>query len=217
MQLIFLNASPRGKKSNTDIMMGHFLRGFLENKENSLETLYLVKYRRNLEDLAREVLKSEVLIIGFPLYADSVPGSLKEFLEVFARFKDEETKPALGYFSQCGFPETHHLRFVERYLEKMTGKLNCSYLGSIMKGGGEGQHIQPQPFMEKTFYLLHKAGKDFGDTGTLNSDILQKLARPETLSHDQIKGIIPYVNEKLWDAWMIENGALEKSFDAPYK
>jgi len=216
MELIFLNASPRAKGGNTELMVKNFLQGFMEEEGNAVETLYLVKYRKKLDELCRRLLDAEMVIIGFPLYVDSVPGSLKEFLEAFSRYKNEEKKPALGFFGQCGFPETAHMRPVERYLEKLTAKLKCRYLGSIMKGGGEGQHIQPEPFLQKTFSLLKRLGKDFGETGNLDSELLVKLARPETLNHDQIRGLIPFINKALWDRWLEENGVLEKSFDRPY-
>ena len=37
------------------------------------------------------------------------------------------------------------------------------------------------------------------------------------LTPEQIGGLLPYVNTRLWDEWMKENGALERSFDRPYR
>ena len=118
--------------------------------------------------------------------------------------------------TQCGFPETAHLRYVERYLVKFTRRMGCPYLGSILKAGGEGLHIQPPVFVEKAQSRLRALGKIFGEKGELDGGLLAKLAYPEHLSHDQIAGLLPYINKALWDAWLEENGALDKSFDRPY-
>lgn len=217
MQLLFLNASPRGRTGNTEIMMNYFIDGFEEVSGNMCSRLYLLSYRKKLHDLVKEVLNAENVIVGFPLYVDAMPGSLKGFLEVLAGSKDSEKKPPLGFFSQCGFPETGHLRYVERYLEKYARRTGFPHPGSIMKGGGEGQHIQPEAFLQKTFSILQQLGREFGTTGKLDRELLAKFARPEHLSHDQIKGLIPFINDRLWDQWLRGNDALEKSFNRPYK
>src|SRR5690606_24575901 len=70
MQLLFINASPRGKKSNTGILMGHFIRGFLEMSGNTCEVEYLVKHKNNLKILVEKFSASDNVIVGFPLYID---------------------------------------------------------------------------------------------------------------------------------------------------
>jgi len=216
MQLTFINGSPRGKNSNTGKFMDNFIRGFLETDGNNCDVEYLVHHRKDLDRLVTIFSNSENVIIAFPLYVDAMPGSTKEFMEALVPIAHTGTIPALGFMSQCGFPETHHLRFVERYLEKYTRKLGCNYIGSIMKGGGEGLHIQPGFLVEKSFELMYEIGLEFGKTGSLNPILLEKLAQPESLEIQQIQGLVPYVNEKLWDGWLAENDALDKSFDRPW-
>ena len=77
MRLLFINASPRGKKSNTGILMQHFIRGFLETPDNTCEVEYLVKYKNNLNALTEKFSAWDNVIIGFPLYVDAMPGSVK--------------------------------------------------------------------------------------------------------------------------------------------
>ncbi|MCU0848723.1 MAG: hypothetical protein MUD12_12630 [Spirochaetes bacterium] len=217
MQLTFINGSPRGEKGNTAKLMDNFVKGFLETPGNKCAVEYIVKHRKNPSVLKEIFYGSENVIIGFPLYADAMPGSVKEFLDAIIPAPAGAKIPSLGFMSQCGFPETGHLRYVERYLEKFTKRLGADYLGSIMKGGGEGLHMQPKFLVEKFFNGLHFLGKKFGETGKLDRDDLDRFARPEHLTPEQINGIIPFINKALWDEWMKENGALEKSFDRPYK
>jgi len=143
MQLTFINGSPRPAKSNTGRLMEHFIRGFLETAGNKCETEVLARYRKNLPSLAEKFASSEYVIIGFPLYVDAMPGSVKELIEALETLAGKKNLPALGFVIQCGFPETAHLRFVARYCEKLTSRLGCRPLGSILKGGCEGLDVQP--------------------------------------------------------------------------
>jgi len=215
MQLLFINASPRGKKSNTGILMGHFIRGFLEMSGNTCEVEYLVKHKNNLKILVEKFSASDNVIVGFPLYIDAMPGSVKAFMEALAPMKDRKDLPVLGFMIQCGFPETAHLRFVARYCEKFTRRIGCRFLGSILKGGCEGLDVQPTFLTEKYFSLFGILGADFGKTGKLDENILTKLARPEHLNAQNMAMVIPFINQGLWDAQMEKNGVLDRSFDRP--
>ncbi len=215
MRLLFINASPRGKKSNTGILMEHFIRAFTETSGSTCEVEYLVKYKNNLKALTEKFSTSDNVIIGFPLYVDAMPGSVKEFLEALAPLEGRKDLPALGFMIQCGFPETAHIRFVARYCEKFSRRIGCRFLGCILKGGCEGLDVQPTFLTEKYFNLFGMLGASFVKTGKLDDDILIKLARPEHLSAQNMAMVIPFINQALWDAQMEKNGVLDRSFDRP--
>jgi hypothetical protein len=215
MQLTFINASPRGTKSNTGILMEHFIRGFLETPGNTCDVEYLVKYRKNLKALSEKFSQAQNVILGFPLYIDAMPAALKAFLEVLAPLSGREDLPALGFLIQCGFPETAHTRFAGRYCEKFARRIGCRPLGLILKGGCEGLAIQPSFLTEKYFSLFAMLGQNFGKTGSLDETLLAKLARPEHLKPENLDQIIPFINQALWDAQLEKNGVLDKSFARP--
>jgi hypothetical protein len=215
MQLTFINASPRGIKSNTGTLMGHFIRGFLETPGNVCDTEYLVKYRKNLPDLTEKFRRAQNVMIGFPLYIDAMPGSVKAFLEALAPLAGQEDLPALGFLIQCGFPETAQTRFAGRYCEKFSRRIGCRPLGLILKGGCEGLAVQPSFLTEKYFSLFAMLGQNFGETGSLDETLLAKLARPEHLKPEHLAQIIPFINQTLWDALLEKNGVLDQSFARP--
>jgi hypothetical protein len=215
MQLTFINASPRGTKSNTGILMEHFIRGFLETPGNTCDVEYLVKYRKNLKALSEKFSQAQNVILGFPLYIDAMPAALKAFLEVLAPLSGRQDLPALGFLIQCGFPETAHTRFAGRYCEKFARRIGCRPLGLILKGGCEGLAIQPSFLTEKYFSLFAMLGQNFGKTGSLDETLLAKLARPEHLKPENLDQIIPFINQALWDAQLEKNGVLDKSFARP--
>lgn len=215
MQLTFINASPRGTKSNTGILMEHFIRGFLETSGNSCDVEYLIKYRKDLKALSEKFSQAQNVILGFPLYIDAVPASVKAFLEDLAPLSGRQDLPALGFLIQCGFPETAHTRFAGRYCEKFARRIGCRSLGLILKGGCEGLAIQPSFLTEKYFSLFAMLGQNFGKTGSLDETLLAKLARPEHLNPENLAQIIPFINSSLWDAQLEKNGVLDQSFARP--
>ena len=215
MQLTFINGSPRGTKSNTGRLMEHFIRGFMETEGNTCDIEYLTKNRKNLSALTEKFAAAQNVIVGFPLYVDAMPGSVKEFFEVLAPLEGKKNLPSLGFLIQCGFPETSHNRFVARYCEKLSRRIGCRSLGMILKGGCEGLDVQPPFLTEKYFSLFYMIGTTFGKTGILDEALLAKLARPEHMTAENMAQLIPFINQGLWDAQMEKNGVLEKSFDRP--
>ncbi|HOO72962.1 MAG TPA: NAD(P)H-dependent oxidoreductase [Spirochaetota bacterium] len=216
MRLSIINGSPRATTGNTEKLLGHFIKGFLEKDGNSVEVLHSIKHRPDFIKEKEMFRDAERLLIAFPLYIDAMPGSVKELFESFEPLKGENTGLKLMFMVQCGFPETHHTRFVARYCEKLARRLECEFCGSICKGGCEGLTVQPPALVDKVFSRFHDLGAVYGETGELDPVILGKLAHPEHLTADNLKQVIPMVNAFLWDGWMKKNNVLEKSFDKPY-
>lgn len=182
-----------------------------------MEKYYLFKDRPDFENLKQLFLDAEILMIAFPLYVDAMPGSVKEYFEALEPLRGKRPDLRLMFMIQNGFPETHHNRFVEKYCEKLTKKLGCIYEGSICKGGCEGLTVQPPALVEKVFTGFYNMGKSFGETGSLSAELLTKLARPEHLTPENMKMVIPMVNNFLWDGLLAKNNAADKKFDKPYE
>ncbi len=217
MKLSIINGSPRGASGNTEKLLEHFINGFNETSGNSVESFYLIKERPDFEKLKRVFLDAEILMIAFPLYVDAMPGSVKEFFESLEPLENKRPDLRLMFVIQNGFPETYHNRFVERYCEKLAKRLGCIYEGSICKGGCEGLTVQPPQLVEKVFSGFNNIGKSFGETGKLNPEVLSKLAHPEHLKPENMKLVIPMVNNFLWDGMLNKNGAMDKKFDKPFE
>ncbi len=216
MRLSIINGSPRGASGNTEKLLEYFIKGFLETEGNSVETVNSIKGRPEFTKEREMFLDAERLLIAFPLYVDAMPGSVKELIESFEPLKGKNPSLRLMFMTQCGFPETHHTRFVARYCEKLVKRLGCMFSGTILKGGCEGLTVQPPALVEKVFQRFYQLGKAYGESGELDSVILAKLAHPEHLTPENLKQVIPMVNNFLWDGMMKKNNALDKSFNKPY-
>jgi len=216
MKLTFINGSPRGVKSNTGRLMEHFINGFLETPGNSVETFYIVKEKPGFENVLAALEKAEFVLLGFPLYVDAMPGTVKEFIEALVPLRRKRPDLTMMFLVQNGFPETVHDRYVERYCEKLTARLGFTYGGSICKGGCEGLSVQPPFIVDKVFKLFYEVGRSFGEAGKLDNALLAKLAYPEHIEPDKLGGVIKMVNGFLWDQWMKKNGVEHLSFAKPY-
>ena len=215
MKLTVFNGSPRGKSSNTKILLEHFINGFMTTDGNTYEMVYLnrVKDRDNFIKLFQE---AEQVLLAFPLYADSMPAMVKTFIESLEPLCGREGNLDIGFMVQSGFPEPIHSRYVERYLEKLAVRLGCGYKGTIIKGGVEGIRASPAWMHKKLFKSFYELGKTFGETGEFNKQIMLKLAQPERLSRFRFWVFRLAGHNLYWNPMLKKNKAFEKRFAKPY-
>jgi hypothetical protein len=191
MRLTIINGSPRVQKSNTKILLDHFLRGFNETKGNFFAIDYIYNHK-DLNELVKLFENSEIILIAFPVFVDSMPAEVKAFIELLEPICGKNNNQKLGFIIQSGYPEANHLRYLERYLNKLAKRLNCNYLGSVIKPGIEGIKVKPFFMINWIFRLFYKLGKEFGEKGVFDEKLVQKLAAPE-----KTKDIISYLSFKL--------------------
>ncbi len=145
MRLTVFNGSPRGTGSNTKVYLEHFLSGFTEAEGNTYELAYLNRVKRQ-DEFVKMFREAEQVLLAFPLYTDAMPAMVKTFIESLEPLCGREGNPPIGFMVQCGFPEAIHIRFLEKYLEKLARRLGSTYVGTIVKGGGHGAQEMPSRF-----------------------------------------------------------------------
>jgi multimeric flavodoxin WrbA len=217
--LTIFNGSPRGKAGNTHILLEQFTRGFKSNTKRDYETYYLNR-TREAERFQKAFANAEHVILGFPLYADAMPGIVMAFIETLEPFYDQDNAPSIGFLVQSGFPEAAHSRYVERYLEKLAQRLGHPYIGTIVKGNGEGVRVTPPEKNRSLFETLYQLGEVYGDTGQFGPELLKKLARPERFPKILTPLFKLLLKTKManagWDGELEKNGAYERRFAQPY-
>jgi multimeric flavodoxin WrbA len=218
-QLTLFNGSPRGTKGNTPVMLEQVAKGFTAAGGNVAETFHLV--RQN--DLARYrdiFAAAEAVLVGFPLYTDAMPGIVKTFIEALEPLRGRSGNPALGFVMQSGFPESGHMRHIERYLVKLAARLDSPYLGALIKGGGEGIRLMPDNINRKLFDQLFALGQSLRTTGQFAPDAVQKLAKPERYPAYLIPVFKVLVKTPFlamyWNNQLKENGVYEQRFAQPF-
>ena len=81
MKLTVINGSPRGKSSNSKILLDRMLDGFRSVETGYIIEEFFLKGRKNHLVAAEALQHSDIVIVAFPLYTDAMPGIVKEFIE----------------------------------------------------------------------------------------------------------------------------------------
>lgn len=214
-RLTLFNGSPRGRKGNTAIFLREITAGF----GGPGEMHHLVRLNET-DKMVAAFAEAECVILGFPLYTDSMPGVVKHFIEALEPLKGRENNPPIGFVVQSGFPEGLHSRYVERYLEKLAARLGSPYLGTVVKGNGEATRVMPPEMNEKLFANLQAIGTELASAGRFDPAILSKIAHPEAFP--AILGPVFRVFLRLpiahsyFDNMLKHNGAYERRFARPF-
>lgn len=214
-RLALFNGSPRGRKGNTPLMLGQLGLGF----GGPAETCHLVRMNET-EKMVQAFGAAECAILGFPLYTDAMPGVVKHFIEALAPLAERGNNPPLGFLVQSGFPEGLHSRYIERYLQKLAERLGSPYLGTIVKGGGEGTRGMPPEMNAGLFANLQALGGGLASRGRFDPELLAALAKPERFP--AILGPVFRVFLRLpvahgyFDAMLKKNGVFDKRFARPF-
>ena len=218
-RLTVFNGSPRGAKGNTLILLGKYLQGFMSHAGKNSELLHI----NHLMDLDRQVeafKEAECVLLGFPLYTDAMPGMVKRFVEALEPLKGRPDNPPIGFLVQSGFPEAAHSRYVERYLEKLAGRLGSPYLGTIVKGGAEGIQTMPENMTRKLYERMTELGRRFAGTGRLDPHLLRQLGKPERYPAYLAPAFKLFTRLPIasfhWDNQLKQNNAYEVRFARPF-
>ena len=214
-RLTLFNGSPRGRKGNTPLMLDQLAKGF----GGVAETYHLIRMKETAQ-MIQAFAQAECAILGFPLYTDSMPGVVKHFIEALEPLADRENNPPVGFLVQSGFPEGLHSRYVERYLEKLAARLGSPYLGTIVKGNGEGTREMPSEMNRSLFTNLQALGAELAANGRFDPIHLKAIAKPENFPAIlgpvfQIFLRLP-VAHSYFDNMLKKNGAYERRFNRPF-
>jgi NAD(P)H-dependent FMN reductase len=217
MKLAIFNGSPRNKKSNSKILTEQFLDGYTEICNEPTVVRYLADIKER-EQAIKTFLDADTCVIIFPLYTDCMPGIVKDFFEQISGFNINKLK-RIGFIVQSGFPESKHSVYLERYLKKLVSRLNCEYIGTVIKGGVEGIQYMPPNMTKKLFTNFRELGKHFASTEKFSYKIMKRLAKPFKLP--LILRILLVIAPSglvnmFWNMQLKQNGAWEKRFDRPF-
>jgi|LSQX01.2.fsa_nt_gb hypothetical protein len=220
MKLIIFNGSPRGKKSNASVVAKWITEGAARAADIEHEQVYLANTKEH-HIYVNKLLESDMALITFPLYTDSMPGIVAAFIEELQPFAGKLKGKKLGFEVHSGFPEAYHSRHVERYLVRLTQILGTDYLGTIIKGESEAMRLMPESMQKKSMGLYNRLGESMVTDGTFDSGALAKLAKAEKLSGltlviyklaDRIGLLSMYFKNALK-----KNNMLENSYARPYE
>lgn len=221
--LLLLNGSPRGERSNSMKMLSRVAEGWEQAGGNPPEILHLARrpqFARAVEAFAT----AGVVLLGMPLYTDSMPALVKAYIEALApsvaAIKPGQANPRLAFLVQSGFPEALHSRPLERYLEKLARRFGSPYAGTIVHGGGEALQSIPDAACKKLWARLRTLGSQLARDGRFGAAELKAVAGIERLSAP-VAALASLacklsVAQFPWNDRLKKNGAWDRRFAAPY-
>lgn len=216
MKLAIFSGSPRGKTSNTKKLLEHFQKGF-ENAGGEIKIVEYLIQEKHLEEQVKHFKEEENILFAFPLYVDSVPGVVKQFIEAVGNF--DGSGKNIWFFVHSGFPEAIHCQGLIRYLNLLVKRWNMNYQGTILKPGTEQVRMRPANKNQKMFKDFEQLGIALAKTGKLDQDILNRFKQPYVYPRNAMPiirlmsklGII----DVFWKKELKKNKAYQRSFDMP--
>ena len=134
MKIMLIDGSPKVSKSNSEYFL-NILSDFIESKD-------IVKYKLSkkvdYEDIIKEINTIDTLVFAFPLYVDSLPSHVLEFLIMLEEnFKDNLKGVNVYVIANCGFYEGKQNKIALNIMKCWCKKMNIKWAQGIGIGAGE--------------------------------------------------------------------------------
>lgn len=134
MKIMMIDGSPKVSKSNSEYFL-NILSDFIESKD-------IVKYKLSkkvdYEDIIKETNTIDTLVFAFPLYVDSLPSHVLEFLIMLEEnFKDNLKGVNVYVIANCGFYEGKQNKIALNIMKCWCKKMNIKWAQGIGIGAGE--------------------------------------------------------------------------------
>ena len=156
MKLGLINASPRGKDSNSAKILGWLTSELPTDVETT--SVYAVK-AEDQEKAIDRIKPCDYYVIIFPLYTDAMPGIAKKFFENMMAAKASFAEKPVLFIIHSGFPEAAQSRTVARYVKHFAKLINMRDMGYIILGNSEGIRFHPKQASSKRAEAIAKIGK----------------------------------------------------------
>ena len=148
---LMLVGSPKGNASVSAAISSH-LGGLLAEQGLAVATEWIDKNLREdpeLNSLADELSRADVVVLATPLYVDSLPAPLTEALEILARRLGPATSPRPRFLAvvNCGFPEAVHTDTALAICRLWAREAGLDWIGGL--GIGAGGMFAGKPLAEQ--------------------------------------------------------------------
>jgi len=139
--VLLLVGSPKKTNSSSDSLGSYLinklaLEGFSTNKINILSSL---KTESGIKDLLTAVDNSDILVLSFPLYDDSLPAGVIKAFELIAEHRNQRElnkKQKMMVIANCGFPEALHNDVALDICKCFASHTGFIWMGSLALGAG---------------------------------------------------------------------------------
>ncbi len=209
-------------QGSTSESLGGFLRDRLQEQGFEPETLFLhtaLKSEEHKARMLRSVRHSELVIMAFPLYVDTLPALLIRAMEDVADcFKGETASqnPRLVCIVNCGFPESKQNDTALAICRQFTLETGFEWAGGLQLGAGEAISGRPLSAVKGLARNVIKSLQLTAEALVAGRPVPQKakdlMARPLVP-----KWMYSVFGERRWRQDAKRHGALHHLDDRPYE
>ena len=217
---LLLIGSPKLTRSTSE-SLGTYLLDNISARGVETEKILIAQAVRNekgIDGLVKALDRSDLIILAFPLYIDSLPYPVIKALELIACHWQSAGLPGkkrLVALCNCGFPEAKHTDTALAMCRQFTRETGIEWAGGLGLGGGEaidGRHLNERGGMVKNVKRSLEITAD-------------ALSRGEAVPEEAVK----LMSKRLIPVWLYllfggfgwkrrarKYGAIDKMFDQPY-
>ncbi len=138
---VLLVGSPRTRKS-TSASLGSYLFEQLEARGLETQTIQIytsLKSQERMKAMLDAIDNTDLLVLAFPLYVDSLPAPVIAALEKIAEHRQQKDSPIrFSAIANCGFPEANHNDTALAICSEFARQNGFAWMGGLALGAGEG-------------------------------------------------------------------------------
>lgn len=160
---LLLVGSPRTRKSTSN-SLGSYLLEDLRKRGIQTDTVYIhttIRSKDRMNAMLDAIDSTDLVVLAFPLYVDSLPAPVVEALERIAAHRiisQQSRRQLFAAIANCGFPEPDHNATALAICANFAQQANFDWAGSLALGAGQGMvHGMPLNELDGRVLQLKKA------------------------------------------------------------
>ena len=219
-RVTFLVGSPRGLASTSESLGTYVLLRLAEHGFETEKTYatWAVTSDRNRADLLQLIDGTDLLILAFPLYVDSLPCRLVAALELIADHRKTTTiskRQRLVDIVNSGFPEARQNDIALGICRCFAEEAGFDWVGGLALGGGgmiAGRALcKVGGAARNVMRALDLTAKAIAEGEPVPKEAVQLMARPMIP-----RWLYVWISNRRWNREMKKYGTSSKLYDQPY-
>ncbi len=202
--VLIVNGSPRGKKGNSE-SLSDYLQKKLNERSCQVNSVLLRKEMSSPDELLSRIKNTDVLVLSFPVYENSVPGLVLEFFEWLTENREllATGNRKLLVISNSGFPEPEAHESAIAHCKAFTCEAGFAWLGGIP--------VAPGTLIDGK--KLEETGGTYRSIRSILDLTAEMICRGEAVPEERIKSVSrPLFSPIIYRlaGRFLQNGAIKK-------
>lgn len=219
MKISMINGSPKVGNSCSGVLLDQLAKDVLDQMSSKLSTKDFNRYRINKEPLSNtdiaEIVKSDIIVVAFPLYVDGIPShmlaALYQLEEAFSSLS-LSTKPTFYGIINNGFSESFQNQNAANMLRLFTQRAGITFGQVFAVGAGEmlrSMVEQNVPFGQAALSYVKE------DWAAFVGNITSQKSAPTLFCSPKIPSLLFRVigNRTFWNPSARKNGVTKKQMN----